>query len=73
MQMNSGAWFLREPQRSFTQNPSDENSGNQVNFRADKVNAVYGLFNADMGKFHAKECDSGTWMADVLFLEKAIP
>ncbi|KAF3636393.1 hypothetical protein FXO37_25462 [Capsicum annuum] len=47
--------------------------GKQVNFEVEQVNTVYGLLNANMGKFHAKACKSGTWMANILCPRKVVP
>lgn len=34
--------------------------GKEVHFRAKKINEVYGLLNADMREFEAKDCTPGS-------------
>ncbi|KAF3635074.1 hypothetical protein FXO37_26173 [Capsicum annuum] len=54
-------------------NPLMTIKGRQVNFETEQINEVYGILDADMKQFHAKACDPGTWMADILCVGKEVP
>lgn len=47
--------------------------GKKVNFRDERVKAEYRLPNANMGQFHVKGWDPGSWMVDILCLGKTVP
>ncbi|KAF3624962.1 hypothetical protein FXO38_29990 [Capsicum annuum] len=46
--------------------------GKRVNFGAKQVNIVYGLLDANMGKFTARACEPRTWMANILCTGKVV-
>lgn len=54
-------------------NPVMNICSKKENFRAEQINAIYDLPNADMGKIHAKGYKTGTWMADILYPRKKCP
>ncbi|KAF3668834.1 hypothetical protein FXO38_07906 [Capsicum annuum] len=47
--------------------------GKQVNIGTKRINEMYGILNANTDNFHAKSCQPGTWMENILCPGKEVP